>query len=90
MERLRPSLVARREDAERAAREEHERLTREHEEAERRTKRSSPRRMPEVEAFRRGYEAGEPEALERYVSLVLRELRLPRGVPAGVRRTVPA
>lgn len=81
MERLRPSLVARREDAERAAGEEHERLAREHEEAERRHEEEQSAKNAEVEAFRRGYEAGEPEALERYVSLVLANSAYPEGFP---------
>ncbi len=81
MERLRPSLVARREEAERAAREEHERLIREHEEAERRHDEERAARNAEVEAFRRGYEAGEPEAVERYVSLVLANSAYPEGFP---------
>lgn len=81
MERLRPSLVAKREEAERAAREELERLTREHEEAGRRHDEGQAARNAEVEEFRRGYEAGEPEAVERYVSLVLANSAYPEGFP---------
>lgn len=81
MERLRPSLVAKREEAERAAREELERLTREHAEAERRHEEERTARNAEVEGFRRDYEAGEPEAVERYVSLVLANSAYPEGFP---------
>ena len=81
MEKLRPSLVAKREEAERAAREELGRLTREHEEAERRHEEERAARNAEVEAFRQDYEAGEPEAVERYVSLVLANSAYPEGFP---------
>ena len=81
MERLRSSLAARREEAERAAHEEYERLAREHEEAARRHDEGRAARNAEVEAFRRGYEAREPEAAERYVSLVLANSAYPEGFP---------
>ena len=81
MEKLRPSLAARRQEAEQAAREEHERLMRAHEEAERRYKEEQTARNVDVEALRRGYEAGDPEAVEKYVSLVLANSAYPEGFP---------
>ena len=81
MERLRPSLAAKREEAERAAREEHERLGREHAEAEGRYKEEQSARNAGVEALRRGYEAEEPEAVEQYLSLVLANSAYPEGFP---------
>ena len=90
MERLRASLAAKREEAERAAQAEHERLSREYEEAVGRHEEERASRNAEVEEFRRGYEAGETEAVERYVSLVLSNSAYPGRVPAGVQRAVPA
>ena len=76
MERLRPSLAARREEAERGALEVHERLTTwEHEEAERRYDEERVARNAEVEEFRRGYEAGELEAVSCLVVLWKRHSR---------------
>ena len=81
MERLRPSLAAKREEAERAAREEHERLEREHAEAAERYEEERAARNAGVEALRRGYEAEEPEAVEQYASLVLANSAYPEGFP---------
>lgn len=60
---------------------EHARLTREHEDAESRHEEERNAKNAEIEAFRRGYEAGEPEAVERYVSLVLANSAYPEGFP---------
>ena len=81
MEWLRPSLTTKREEAEQAARDEHDRLSREHEEAVQRHKEEQASRNAEVEEFRRGYEVGETEAVERYVSLVLANSAYPEEFP---------
>lgn len=81
MERLRSSLAAKREEAEQAAQAKHERLSREHEEFVERHEEGQASRNAEVEEFRRDYEAGESEAVERYVSLVLANSAYPEGFP---------
>ncbi|QIN84500.1 restriction endonuclease [Rubrobacter tropicus] len=81
IERLRPSLAAKREAAEDAAREEYRRLKREHEEAERRHDEERAAKNAEVEGLRQGYESGEPESVEKYVSLVLANSAYPQGFP---------
>lgn len=81
VEKLRPSLAVRREEAERAARMAHERLVWTHEEAAEKHREEQEARNAEVAAFRRGYEAGDPEAVERYVSLVLANSAYPEGFP---------
>ncbi len=81
IEKLRPSLSARREEAERAARAAHERLVVAYDEAVKEYRKEKEARNAEVEAFRQGYEAGEPEAVERYVSLVLANSAYPEGFP---------
>lgn len=81
VEKLRPSLAVRREEAESAARKAHERLVLAHEDAAKKHREEQKVRNAEVEAFWRGYEAGEPEAVERYVSLVLANSTYPEGFP---------
>lgn len=81
MEKLRPSLTARREEAEQAAQAMHEQLVRKHDEAVRRREEEQRERNVEVEEFRRGYESGEVEEVEKYVSLVLSNSVYPEGFP---------
>jgi restriction system protein len=81
IEKIRPDLAARREEAERAVHREYERLVYEHGEAARRHGLERQARNAEVQELRRGYEAGEPEAVERYISLVLANSAYPEGFP---------
>jgi restriction system protein len=81
LEKVMPSLAAKREEAERAAREEHERLAQEHAEAVRSYEEEQEPRNAEVRELRRGYEEGDPEAVERYISLVLANSAYPEGFP---------
>ena len=81
LEKVMPSLAAKREEAERTAREEHERLAQEHAEAVRRHEEEREARNAEVKELRRGYEAGDTEAVERYVSLVLANSSYSEGFP---------
>jgi restriction endonuclease Mrr len=76
LEKVMPSLAAKREETERAAREEHERLAQEHAEAVRRYEEEQEARNAEVRELRRGYEEGDPEAVERFIEAreVLEEL----------------
>jgi len=81
LEKVMPSLAAKREEAERAAREEQGRLMQEYAEAVRRHEEEQEAKNAEVRELRRGYEAGELEAVEGYVSLVLANSAYPEGFP---------
>lgn len=81
IEKLRPSLTAKREEAERAAQTMYERLVQKHDEAVSRHEEKQRERNVEVEEFRRGYESGEVEEVEKYISLVLSNSVHPEGFP---------
>lgn len=81
IEKLRPSLTAKREEAERTAQTMYERLVQKHDEAVRRHAEEQRERSAEVDEFRQGCEAGEVEAVEKYISLVLSNSVYPEGFP---------
>jgi restriction system protein len=81
LERINPSLADKRLEAEQAARAEYERLMRAHVAAARQYEEDRAARSAEVERFKREYEAGDAEAVEKYVSLVLSNSAYPEGFP---------
>lgn len=81
IEKLRPSLTVKREEAERAAQAMYEQLVQKHDEAVSRHEEEQRERNVEIEKFRRGYESGEVEEVEKYISLVLSNSVYPEGFP---------
>ncbi|MCA1716936.1 MAG: restriction endonuclease [Actinobacteria bacterium] len=79
IEKLNPSLAAKRIEAEQAAHAEYERLMQAHAAAVRKHKNEQVARNAEVEKFKQNYEAGDAEAVESYVSLVLSNSVYPEG-----------
>jgi restriction system protein len=79
LERLRLASKDRRIQAEQQAQEAYEIAMAEHAEAQRRHQATVDARASEVGEFRTSYEAGDPDAVERYVSLVLASSAFPSG-----------
>jgi restriction system protein len=80
VERLRKSVRERRENAVRVATEECQRRLQRWENRKQRYEADQARRNEDAHAFRSAYEGGDPDAVERYVSLVLSASPLPEGL----------
>lgn len=81
LETFKLASAAKREEAEQSARAEYERLVEAHAEAAKRYEEEQAERNAEVERFKRNYEDGEAEAVERYLALVLANSAYPEGFP---------